>query len=249
MNYFINRSPEHGPFCPRQSSPVRNVRTRLTAIFTAGCWAVLALVLTGCQTVGMKPVSFITPYKPENVFLAQATLPADIKRVAVLPLVCDSKRADMLDGRDELDPILIAQVIKTKRFEVVRVLPEALRRETGQAFWCGDEVLPDDFFAGLRKVYNCDAVLFCQLTEFRPYPPLAIGWRLKLVDARSHRILWAGDEQFDAGEPGVIAGALRYQQQNQNEFDNETTGWVALNSPRDFGQYTVAQLLNTLPAR
>jgi hypothetical protein len=249
MNPPINHNPERGQFCSRESSSNRGSRTRLTALLAAGSCAVLALTLTGCQTVGMRPVSLITPYKPENVFLAKATLPVDIKRVAVLPLACSSQRADMLDGRSVMDPILIAQLIDTKKFEVVSVSPDELERETGQAYWGGDELLPADFFSKLRKAYDCNAVMFCQLTEYRPYPPLAVGWRLELVDARTRDILWAGDEQFDAGKPGVIAGAVRYEEENQNIFGSDPTGWRTLNSPRDFGQYAIADLLSTLPAR
>jgi len=211
--------------------------------------AVLALWLTGCETAGLQPIALTSSYQPSNVYLSQATLPANVRRIAVLPMACNSQQADMIDGCDALDPILAAQLVATKKFEVVRVSPEELERETGQAYWTGGEALPADFFTELEKNVNCDAVLFCELTEFRPYPPLAVGWRLKLVDAKSHDIIWAGDEQFDAGEPAVIAGAVRYERQDQSELDGEPTGWLTLNSPRDFGQYTIAQLLSTLPAR
>jgi hypothetical protein len=99
----------------------------------------------------------------------------------------------------------------------------------------------------LQESVGCDAVLFCQLTAFRAYAPLAVGWRLKLVDVRSRQILWAGDEVFDAGQSTVKTGARRYQLEHLHSL--ESGGWTMENSPRYFGQYTLACLLDTLPQR
>jgi len=52
------------------------------------------------------------------------------------------------------------------------------------------EILPPDFLDSLQRVYGCDAVLFCELSTFRAYAPLAVGWRMKLVDVRTRQILW-----------------------------------------------------------
>jgi hypothetical protein len=91
--------------------------------------------------------------------------------------------------------------------------------------------------------------LFCELTEFRAYPPLAVGWRLKLVDVRQRKTLWAGDEHFDAGNPAVLSGARLYQHHGQVVLDDDSGGWLAMNSPRWFGEYSIGSLLGTLPAR
>ena len=198
-------------------------------------------------------------YKPDNIFHAGAKsdqfftgsdrLPGYIKRVAVLPLACDVKRTDLAVDCDMLRPILDAEMIKTKKFEVVEVAPEELWRATGRKDWTGGELLPANFLDALKTEYGCDAVLFSQLTEFRAYPPLAIGWRLKLVDVRTQKTIWACDEDLDAGRPEVLAAARHYQQKDQRQLDNNTAAWRVAHSPRWFGQYSVAILFNTLPAR
>ncbi len=185
----------------------------------------------------------------DNVYLSAPVLPPDVKRVAVLPLTTDERYADLLAGRETLDPVLNAELTKTERFEVIRVTGEGLRNCTGSTGWRGEEALPPGIFSSLRETYGCDAVLFCQLTEFRAYAPLAVGWRLKLVDARTRQILWAGDEIFDAGQSAVKVGASRYQSKHQRSGKALPDDWVMQNSPRRFGQYTVAKLLATLPAR
>ena len=122
-----------------------------------------------------------------------------------------------------------------------------LRSRTGQSGWTGAEVLPADFFESLRRAYGCDAVLFCQLTVFRAYAPLAVGWRMKMVDTRTRQILWAADEVFDAGQPSVLNGARHYQLAEHRA--SEPDDWGIRNSPRQFGQYAAAQLAARLPDR
>ena len=193
--------------------------------------------------------ALIAPSQPDNVFVAAPQLPDEVKRVAVLPLVCGEPRTDLAEGCSTLGPVLVSELIKAKKFEVVTIPPDELARLTGRADWTSEKVLPADFLDSLGKKYGCDAVLFCQLTEYQAYPPLAVGWRLRLVTVRGHKTLWAGDEHFDAGKPPVMAGARRYQQHESRLLNDDTAGWLALNSPRQFGQYSIAQLLDTLPAR
>jgi hypothetical protein len=215
----------------------------------AFCLLPFAFLLSGCETPSATAVDLRPPYKPDNIFLAGGKLPGDIKRVAVLPVACDGRQTDLAAGRDALEPLLFAELIKTKHFEVVPISRDALWRLTGRADWTGEDVLPANILDALKKESGCDAVLFCELTAFRAYPPLAVGWRLKLVDARGRKTLWAGDEHFDAGNPAVIAGARLYQRRGQAVLDDNSGGWLAANSPRRFGQYSIDSLLGTLPAR
>ncbi len=211
--------------------------------------AAATTLLAGCETSGLKSVTLVSPYKPNNIFIAAPQLPGDLKRVAVLPLACGGRRTDLAEGRDALGPVLVAELIKAKKFDVVPVPPGELSRLTGRMDWTGKEVLPAGLLVLLKKEYGCDAVLFCELTEFRAYAPLAVGWRLKLVDVRRNKTIWAGDEHFDAGNPAVIAGARIYQRRGQVVLDDNSGGWLAINSPRRFGQYSLDSLLGTLPVR
>ena len=131
----------------------------------------------------------------------------------------------------------------------VAVDPAILRRGSGQVNWTGTEVLPPDLLAFLKREYGCDGVLFAELTAYRAYAPLAVGWRLKLVDVRSGQIVWAADEVFDAKRPAVSLAAQRFASPGFNLPFLRQENWVAVNSPRQFGGYTAATLLDTLPDR
>jgi len=206
--------------------------------------------LTGCHTIAT-PRDLVRGkgYRPENIYTESAALPKNIRRVVVLPLTCDENNAVMKDGRVSLEPVLVSELIKTKKFEVVTSDAGFLKNRAGRADWATEEILPPDLFTLLRENSACDAVLFARLTVFRAYPPLQIGWRLRLVNAETGRTIWAADEVFDGGEPAVKDGARRHQLIAEREPSGVPNEWFIQNSPEKFGQYTAASLFSTLPAR
>jgi len=203
----------------------------------------------------------------DNVFTAADSLPVTLKRVLVLPLAHEDSPSELSSGCEMLAPVLEAELIKTKKFEVVAASPKDIQALSGQPTWSGAEILPPDFFGSLQRVYGCDAVLFCQLSTFHAYPPLVIGWRLKLVDLTTQKIIWATDVVYDAGDPAVSKSAEAYQKQQQGTSKPSTffrrvvtwlnrepepatdDQWTILNSPRYFGEFTASTLLQTLPKR
>ena len=204
-------------------------------------------LLAGCATPARNLAGLAPEYRPENVFSYPPNLPLHLQRVAILPLACEELHANLPEGCEALNPVLLTELAKLKKFEVVAVNREHLRSRTGRSSWTGTEVLPAEFFDSLQRTYGCDAVLFCQLTVFHAYAPLAVGWRFKMVDTRTRQILWAADEVFDAGQQSVLRGAARYQAAALRP--SEADGWSIRNSPRQFGQYAAARLLATLPGR
>ena len=225
-----------------------------------GIFLICAVCLSSTRSLGADP-------SPENVYVSSDSLPATLKRVLVLPLAHEHSATDLSSGCEMLCPVLQSELIKTKRFEVVAAEPKTVQGLTGQPAWTGAEVLPPDFLGSLQRVYGCDAVLFCQLSTFHPYPPLNVGWRMKLVDVSSQKIIWAADVVFDAGDPSVCKNAEAYQKRqqgterpstmlrrvwtwlNRNPEPATDDQWTVLNSPRYFGEFSAATVLRTLPKR
>jgi hypothetical protein len=172
----------------------------------------------------------------------------ELKRVAVLPLTSDERHPDSAAGEQTLEPVLHSELLRSRRFEIVSVSPQDLRRWTGRKRWEVEEKLPPGFFEKLRAELGCNAVLFCRLSRFHAYPPLAVGWKLTLVDAHQLQTLWSIDEVFDAGEPAVANSARRYQREHERSEPQGNSGMI-LTSPRRFGQYTAWAALSTLPQR
>jgi hypothetical protein len=208
-------------------------------------WAVaVAFACAGCSSVPHNG-SGEPNHADVNAYSAFTTVPWTVQRVVVLPVAGDAADSTMADGIEALEPLLVAELIKTRKFEVIRATPESTRALTGMRQWTGSEALPADFLETFRLNYGCDAVLFCELTRFRPHPPLAVGWRMKLVDVRTREILWAGDDLFDSGNPTVLRSAKRYHGRELNTGSD----WAMERSPRRFGQYAAAQVFATLPER
>jgi hypothetical protein len=211
-----------------------------------GAW----LVASGCSLVPHHHAVLGPAYVPANVYRNAPKLPPTLRRVVLLPLAVTVERVpDEATIRETLEPVLQEELLKSKRFEVVSVPLERLQQRLGRTRWTAEEKLPAEFFSSLQEICPCEAVLFAQVTVFRAYPPLAVGWRLKLVGANGAPVLWATDEVFDVGEPAVVNGARRYQEAQQQPGAPLNDSRAILSSPRRFAHYSAAALLATLPER
>ncbi|HTS18829.1 MAG TPA: hypothetical protein VMP11_14740 [Verrucomicrobiae bacterium] len=200
-------------------------------------------LLSGCTSVRAVRQADPAP----NAYSARVHLPSDLRRVVVLPVTCDNT-PDAEVGRDALQPVLLAELTKVNAFEVVPISPDQLRAVTGKSRWEATELLPPDLFSRLHAATGCDAVLFCRLKQFRAYPPLSVGWDLRLVEVNQRSVLWAVDQVFDAGKTEVASAAQRYYARSEERSATIADPESVLMSPRLFGQYAAAASLAVLPA-
>jgi hypothetical protein len=226
------------------------------------CSVLMAVLCAGCHIFPPLPtkVQDMGPrYRPTNIYRRANALPPQIRRVAVLPIVTFGSTSFLQAGIETLSPLLYSELEKCKRFEVIPVSPDQLRQWTGKPGWRTDEPLPPDFFGRVSDATGCDAIMFCQLTRFQPYQPLAVGWKFSLVanlpmgsltvKEMRDKVLWVADEVLDGGEPGVSNAARDYYGQHLHNEAPAADDTTILSSPARFGQYTLAALLETLPAR
>lgn len=209
----------------------------------------LSTLLAGCQNAPFHITLLQGTYHPNNIYVNPSGLSPNLRRVAVLPIAAETDGENLPEGCAALTPVLWDQLIKAKKFEVVMVNPACLRSGTGQPAWTGGEDLPADIMRVLRQEYGCDGVLFAELTAYRAYPPLAVGWRLKLVDAHTGRIIWAADEMFDAARPAVYHGVQRFTDPGLTQSLFCDDNWWAADSPTQLGRFAAARLLKSLPNR
>jgi hypothetical protein len=223
---------------------IKQVAPRLVAVVAL---LAAAIALAGCDT--FKPHLPEVRYRPTNVYIKSKTLDPQIKRVAVLPLTTSLPTESLLAGVDLLQPLVRAELEKTKRFELLIVSAEQLRQWTGHGSWKVDDQLPADFFDRLHDAGGCDAVFFTELTRYQAYPPLAVGWKLTLVQNTPRDILWSADEVFDAGDTEIANAARHYSTQHVHVEAPLADPESILGSPSRFGQYTLNALLTLLPLR
>lgn len=216
----------------------------------AGLLAV-ALVLAGAESgrgqwlpAGPKPA---VPARL-NVYRAAPTLPADLRRVVLLPL-----HVELPDLGPEMQQGLLdalqTELLRSGFAEVVLLPARRLQKLTGRPSWSPEQPLPPDFLQKVREASDAEAVLFAELTTFRPYTPAVVGWRLRLVDLRSGCTWWAADEVFDTADPVVIRAARRSTRTGWWNAGQEDACWRSLRAPRALARLTVSWLLATLPGR
>jgi hypothetical protein len=203
----------------------------------------------GCKTWTLSDPVMGASYRPANVYTSFNQLPVNLRRVAVLPLTCDTKASELEYGRQVLEAVLGEELGKTKKFELITVSPEQLRIWTGRPAWRAEETLPADFLKVIKEQLGCDAVLFSRLTQYRAYPPLTVGFSLKLAEVDTTEFVWAVDEIFDASEPSVVNSARRYQLSREQLPAALSDSRSILNSPSGFGRYAANSVFQTLPAR
>jgi hypothetical protein len=216
--------------------------------FSVALAALGAFLFNGCRMAPIKDPIVGPNYQVSNVFRKEPLLPGNIRRVAVLPLNYRESSALLVSGKDSLQPILASELIKASRFEMVLVDPAQLKQWTGRDHWDAYEALPPTLFKTLAEKTGADAVLFATLSEYKPYPPIMIGWRMKLV-AMDADTLWAVEEMFDASELAVSNAARRYDRDHVRSNPVLEDSRSVLLSPARFGQYTLHAILETLPDR
>lgn len=64
--------------------------------------------------------------------------------------------------------------------------------------------------SAIRRTLKCDAILVGTITEYRPYPHLTLGLRMKLIDVSSGELLWALEQVWDASDKATEGRIKKY---------------------------------------
>lgn len=222
------------------------MRSLLSLLLTA-----LALGLSAC-TNPLHPDSAKTGpfFTPKNVHGAPR-LPDDFRRVAILPMAAAG--ADISEETlNKLDAIFLAELNRTAVFETTSVTRDELNKlfETRQI--TSVQVMPPGFldhFFNVHNQYAADGILYLDVTNYSPYPPLKLGVRAKLARLRDGEIIWAADLVFSAAEPAVANSARRYTLQSGLKQSPGDLSHTILQNPSRFASYVANATYETLPPR
>ena len=231
------------------ASPLAFLKRAWSAVFWPALAGLCWLLAAGCSTRPLSDPTFGKAYVPSNIYQSAPTLLPHVRVVAVLPLAADGSGIEAEAGREQMQPLVYAELARREAFEAVSVTPEQLEHWTGRKSWRADEALPPDFLEKVKKATACDGILFCRLSRYQAYPPLVLGWNFKLVDATGGSVWWSADVLFNAGEPEVALGARRHHKENFEYKHAASDSHTILNSPSRFGRYTLSALFATLPGR
>lgn len=217
------------------------MKTTLAVLFLG-----ISLILGSCRKFEQEKITREhEAFTPTNLYPTER-LPAYLTRVAVLPCYYSDQDSSLLGYADE---IFHQELAKQRLFETVIVSPAKLKALFGISRLYSADELPENFLSTVASATGAGGVLFVDLHAYRPYRPLSLGVRAKLVDLRSSDFLWAIDETFDSGRAEILNSANRFQRSSQvHNLSGRTSGSV-LSSPRAFAKYVAFTAFSTLPKR
>ena len=198
-------------------------------------FVLLAVLLSGCRTHSASaPVSdycYLNPYKKLT----------DIGRVAIIELDNDSSYPQI---SNDITGSLYQALQKRQVFglTVVRQNDPSLRSLQLER----DSTFTLEQILAIRETLKCDGILLGTVTEFRPYPHMAVGLRLKLLDLRDGQLLWALEQIWDSADKTT-------EKRIKNYFKSEKrTGFAPLQedlaavSPLEFIRFVNYEVAGTL---
>ena len=192
-----------------------------------------------------KVVAKAEAFKPSNIYPVDR-LPLHFNRVALLPCFHPDSVNSILNFCDQ---VFHQELSQQRIFEIIQLSPKELKSITGHERIASSRNLPSNFLKIIEEYTSANGVLFIDLDSYKPYRPMSLGVRSKLVDLKSGEFMWAIDETFDAGHASVIVGASQFQDVSQvRALSNKTKGSV-LHSPRNFTKYVASTVFSTLPRR
>lgn len=151
--------------------------------------ACLVALSSGCQTprngAGMTNSYYLTPYKDLGT----------LGRVALVELDHNSGYPTI---STDMTQALFVALQKKQIFGVTFV-----RRDDPEWQSLQDNIDSLQALKGLvtmRETFKCNGLLVGTITEYQPYPHMAIGLRLKLVDATDGQLLWGFEQVWDTAD-------------------------------------------------
>jgi hypothetical protein len=218
---------------------------RFTSAFLG--FSLAAFLLAGCGNIPKLDGARHGPFFQPSVFHAAESMPADIRRVVVLPIADIGMNTE--ETLSTLDAASVRALNLAARFECVHLSRDDMMRLVRARSILSVEVLPHDLFDRLAQDYGADAVLFTDLVHYAPYPPLSLGIRAKLYRLNDRSLIWAIDQTFDSANPAVANSARRYWLNSEPSGTPADMSGNALNMPSRFGTYVLSAAFETLPKR
>ena len=215
-------------------------RLHLSAALTLGFAFTL---FSGCANPSLNDPSRVGPFFTPPNYSGDASL-GGIRRVVVLPIWVGE--GTPVESAAALEPVFLAALQQQKRFEVVPLSRETLRRRYQVDAFLSAAELPHDLFSMLKRDYGAEAVLFIDLTVFEPYKPLVLGLRGKLADINDARLIWTFDNLYSSEAPTAANSARHFYLFRDGSVPADLTQ-AALQSPSKFAAYAAASMFATLP--
>jgi hypothetical protein len=195
----------------------------------------LAVLLSGCRTRSASaPVS-------DYFYLNPSRKLTDVGRVAIIELDNDSSYPQI---SNDITGSLYQALQKRQVFGLTVVRQNdppwrSLQLERDSSFTL-EQIL------AIREALKCDGILLGTVTEFRPYPHMAVGLRLKLLDLRDGQLLWALEQIWDSADKTIEKRIKNYFKSEKRSGFAPLHEEMAAVSPLEFIKFVNYEVAGTL---
>ena len=195
----------------------------------------LAFLICGCQSrEASKPLADYYYLNPNKRLTT-------IGRVAIVELENDSSYPQM--SADVTGPLFRA-LQKRQVFGLTIVRRDDPSWRSLQLD--GDSTFRLDQISAIRETLKCDGVLLGTITEFKPYPHMTVGLRLKLLDMRDGQLLWALEQVWDGADKAIEQRTKSYFKAQKGSGFAPLQEQLATVSPLEFIKFVSYEVAATL---
>ncbi len=198
--------------------------------------AVMAISLTGCITVEKKEFNSISFFKSDEY---QST---PIHRVLIVPFAFETQREKVVK---EVTEAFYIEFQKSARFETI--LPHEIRDDflRQNDLWTKGLVRVESIIEA-RKRYKVDAIIFGEITHYRPYDPPILGIKIGMFSTITGNVLWSSDAIFDSSEASVVQLMKSYYKNNFQKSQSLYDWKILLLSMKRYAQFVAYHMIATL---
>jgi hypothetical protein len=97
-----------------------------------------------------------------------------------------------------------------------------------------------------RKMLGADAVIIGTVTSYTPYPHMAMGLNLKLIDLRDGRVPWKIEQVWDTSDKAAVEKIKKYFNRELRSDFSPLDEKLALLSPINFIKFVTYDVVQTL---
>ena len=117
--------------------------------------------------------------------------------------------------------------------------------------WATLEVKPDQPYTleqllQARKLLGTDAILTGMITSYSPYPHMAMGLKLKLIDLRTGQSVWAIEQMWDSADKNTQERLKKYFEQKLRSDYSAIGEKVANMSSINFIRFITYEVIETM---
>jgi hypothetical protein len=98
----------------------------------------------------------------------------------------------------------------------------------------------------MRENLKCNGLLVGTVTEYRPYPRLAIGLRIKLLDLTDGRLLWGVEQVWDTTDRSLQQRIRAYSHSELRSGTGPAPEELVMLSPLEFVKFAACEVALTL---